>query len=113
MEGPYTTFLYLLVSKNEQFKWLCDHYETLEQDKVCPKSLTYCKVRPEWLEKNKEFKVMRILVLQDGKKKVIEKIRLKNIAVKTFGEQGMYDSDKESLSMLENELNEKRQGLQT
>jgi len=56
---------------------------------------------------------MRILVLNEGKKKVVEKLKLKGFQVKLFTDAPQFDSEVENLQTLEQQLEQKKKELNT
>lgn len=81
----------MIITKPEQLTWLKDNYEILEKDVVCPKSLNYCKVKEQYTKENKDLRIMRILILNEGKKKITDKLKLKGISVKAFNDVALND----------------------
>lgn len=105
----YCCFLQLLINKPEQMKYVKDHQEILETDQICPKSLKFCKLKIKPL--NTDFRIARILVMNENKKKIIDKLKIKGINVKSFGDKALHDSNPEVIKGLEAELSEKRKAL--
>lgn len=81
-------------------------------DAICANSLQYCNVKQEYLNANKEFRCLRLLVMKEQKKRVFERLKGKGYTVKDIKQESnnhtidVNNKSKEDLQILESELSE-------